>query len=115
MRKARHEAEEQARLSYSALETARARVTALSRQTEANLATRQGFAEEFDAGQRSLLDRLDVENEYYLSKASLTSAAYARDFAIYRVLAVTGDLLPVLDIDHPKEGINIWRGRRLEE
>jgi hypothetical protein len=30
---------------------------------------------------------------------------------VYRVLAVTGDLLPTLDIDPPKEGINIWRGR----
>jgi adhesin transport system outer membrane protein len=115
VRKARHEAEEQARLSYNALETARARVTALSRQTEANLATREGFAEEFDAGDRNLLDRLDVENEYYLSKASLTSAAYTRDFAVYRVLAVTGDLLPVLEIDHPKESINIWRERKLEK
>ncbi|MEZ5932310.1 MAG: TolC family outer membrane protein [Alphaproteobacteria bacterium] len=114
LRKARHEAEEQARLSFNALETARARVTALSRQTEANLATRQGFADEFDAGERSLLDRLDVENEYYLSKSNLTSASYTRDFAIYRVLAVTGDLLPVLDIDHPKESINIWRERKLE-
>lgn len=111
LRKARNEAEEQARLSFNALETAKARVTALSRQAEANEATRRGFAEEFDAGERNLLDRLDVENEYYLSKASLTTAAYTKDFAIYRVLAVTGDLLPVLDIDRPKESINIWRER----
>jgi adhesin transport system outer membrane protein len=111
LRKARNEAKEQARLSYNALTTAEARVTALSRQANANAATRRGFAEEFDAGDRNLLDRLDVENEYYLSKANLTTAEYTRDFAVYRVLAVTGDLLPTLDIDPPKEGINIWRGR----
>ncbi len=115
LRKAQNEAEEQARLSYNALTTAEARALALSRQTSANAATRRGFAEEFDAGDRALLDRLDVENEYYLSKANLTTAEYTRDFAVYRVLAVTGDLLPTLDIDPPKEGINIWRERVSEE
>lgn len=115
LRRAQNEAEEQARLSFNALETAEARVLALSRQTDANAATRRGFAEEFDAGERNLLDRLDVENEYYLSKANLTTAEYTRDFAVYRVLAVIGDLLPTLDIDHPKESINIWRERINEE
>lgn len=115
LRQAQNEAEEQARLSYNALKTAEARVLALSRQTNANAATRQGFAEEFDANDRNLLDRLDVENEYYLSKANLTTAEFTRDFAVYRVLAVTGDLLPTLDIDHPREGINIWRERASEE
>ena len=114
LRQARNEAEEQARLSFNALRTAEARVLALSRQTDANAATRKGFAEEFDAGDRNLLDRLDVENEYYLSKANLTTAEYTRDFAVYRVLAVTGDLLPTLDIDHPRESINIWRERTSE-
>jgi hypothetical protein len=33
-------------------------------------------------------------------------------FAIYRVLAVTGDLLATLDIDAPKEAIDIYRARR---
>lgn len=114
LRKARNEAEEQARLSYNAMETARARASVLQRQMEANRATRDGFAEEFNVGERNLLDRLDVENEFYLSKANLTTAKYTKDFAIYRVLAVTGDLLPTLDINHPKESINIWRQRGLE-
>jgi len=111
LRKVMNDASEQARLSYNALTTAEARVQALSRQADANAATRQGFAEEFDAGERDLLDRLDVENEFYLSNANLTTAEFTRDFAIYRVLAVTGDLLTTLDIDHPKDGINIWRSR----
>lgn len=115
LRRAQHDAGEQARISYNALKTAEARVLALMRQANANAATRQGFAEEFDAGERNLLDRLDVENEYYLSKASLTTAEFTRDFAVYRVLAVTGDLLPTLDIDTPKESINIWRRRSWED
>lgn len=113
LRRAQHDASEQARVSYNALKTAEARVLALQRQANANAATRRGFAEEFDAGERNLLDRLDVENEYYLAKASLTTAEFTRDFAVYRVLAVTGDLLPTLDIDSPKESINIWRARQI--
>lgn len=112
LRKARNEAEEQARLSYNAFETTKVRVEAIARQQEANAATRRGFDEEFDAGDRNLLDLLDVENEYYLSKANLTTAEYTRDFAVYRILAVTGDLLPTLDIDRPRESINIWRERQ---
>jgi len=115
LRKAQNEAGEQARLSFNAMKTARARAGVLTRQMKANQATRDGFAKEFDVGERNLLDRLDVENEFYLSKANLTTAKYTKDFAIYRVLAVTGDLLPTLDIDHPKESINIWRGRQVEE
>ncbi|MGI9508444.1 MAG: TolC family outer membrane protein [Geminicoccaceae bacterium] len=111
LRRAENEAREQARLSYIALQTAKERVGALSDQTDANAATRTGFEEEFDAGERDVLDLLDIENEYYLSKSLLTTAEYTRDFAVYRVLAVTGDLLPTLDIDHPKESINIWRDR----
>ena len=115
LRKAQNEAEEQARLSFNALMTAEARVLTLSRQADANSATRRGFAEEFDAGERSLLDLLDVENEYYLSRANLTTAEYTRDFAVYRVLAVIGDLLLTLDIDPPREGINIWREHSAEQ
>lgn len=111
LRKARNEAEEQARISYNALMTARSRVEALLAQKRANGATRDAYGEQFNLGQRSLLDLLDAENEYYLAKANLVTAEFTEDFAVYRVLAVIGDLLLTLDIDHPKEGINIWRER----
>ena len=114
LRKARNEAEEQARISYNALMTARSRVDALKAQKRANGATRDAYAQQFDLGQRSLLDLLDAENEFYLAKANLTTAEFTEAFAVYRVLAVTGDLLPTLDIDRPKQAINIFRGRASE-
>ncbi|MGI9437026.1 MAG: TolC family outer membrane protein [Geminicoccaceae bacterium] len=114
LRKARNETEEQARISYNALMTARSRVDALAVQRRANAATRDAYAEQFNLGQRSLLDLLDAENEYYLARANLTTAEFTEDFAIYRVLAVTGDLLPTLEIDRPKEGINIFREKQNE-
>jgi adhesin transport system outer membrane protein len=109
LRRARNEAEEEARVSFNALMTARSRVDALLAQTRANSATRDAYAEQFDLGQRSLLDLLDAENETYLARADLVTAQFTEMFAVYRVLAVTGDLLPTLDIDRPMEGINIYR------
>lgn len=111
LRKARLEAEEQARLSFNALTTARSRVDALAAQKRANAATRDAYAEQFDLGRRSLLDLLDAENEYYLAKSNLLTAEFTESFAVYRVLAVVGDLLPTFNIDRPKEGINIFRDK----
>ena len=111
LRNAVQEAEEEARLSFNALMTARSRVEALVAQRRANAATRDAYAEQFDLGLRNLLDLLDAENEYYLAKSSLTTAEFTETFAVYRVLAVVGDLLPTLEIDRPMEGINIFRDK----
>jgi adhesin transport system outer membrane protein len=109
---ARRDAEAEARISYNALSTARARVQAFRAQTEAARATRDAYAQQFDLGQRSLLDLLDAENELFITRSNLVTAEYTEVFAIYRVLAVIGDLLMVLDIDAPKESVNIYRERQ---
>jgi outer membrane protein, adhesin transport system len=105
----RREAVEDALVSYSALLTARDRVQALRDQAEATRATRNAYAQQFDLGQRSLLDLLDAENELFVARSNLVTSEYTETFAVYRVLAVIGDLLMVLDIDAPKESIDIWR------
>lgn len=112
LRRVRREAEEEARLSYNALRTAQARVEALREQAEATRATRDAYAQQFDLGQRSLLDLLDAENELFIARTNLVTAEVTEVFAVYRVLAVIGDLLMVMDLDPPKEAINIYRGRR---
>jgi len=111
LRKTRIESEEQARLSFNALTTARSRVEALAAQRRANEATRDAYEEQFDLGRRSLLDLLDAENEFFLAKSDLTTAEFAESFAVYRVLAIVGDLLLTFDINRPKEGINIFRDK----
>ena len=115
LRKARNEAEEQARLSFNALTTSRSRVETLIAQRRANAATRDAYAEQFDLGRRSLLDLLDAENEYYLARSGLTTAEFTERFAVYRVLAIVGDLLQTFDINRPKEGINIFRDKPQSE
>lgn len=109
---ARRQASEEARIAYNALITALERVDALRAAAVAQRATRDAYAQQFDLGQRSLLDLLDAENELFIARSNLVTAEYTAMFAVYRVLAVTGDLLPTLDIDRPKQSINIYRERQ---
>jgi len=102
-------AEEEARVSYNALETARARVEALEAKAEAQRRTRDAYAQQFEIGQRQLLDLLDGENELFLDRVALTTAIYTERFAAYRVLAVVGGLLEHLDVVAPRDAISIHR------
>ena len=93
LRQAQRLSEEQARLGYNALVTAQARLEALRDRVTAQRETRDTYAQQFDLGQRSLLDLLDAENELFNARSDLTTAEYTEIFAVYRVLAVIGDLL----------------------
>jgi adhesin transport system outer membrane protein len=111
-RQAQRSSEEQARISYNALVTTQARLEALRDRVVAQRDTRDTYAQQFDLGQRSLLDLLDAENELFSARSDLTTAEYTRMFAVYRVLAVIGGLLTTLDINAPKETIDIYRPQR---
>jgi adhesin transport system outer membrane protein len=112
VRVAQRDAEEEARVAFNALTTARARVAALSQGVEAQRATRDIYAQQFDLGQRGLLDLLDAENELFNGRSNLVTADFTEIFAAYRVLAIIGTLLDTLSIDRPKEAISIYRERR---
>jgi adhesin transport system outer membrane protein len=109
LERARRRAEEEARFSYNALEAARARTVAQRARAEAQRRTRDAYAQQFEIGQRDLLDVLDAENELFLSRIALVTAEYNERFATYRVLAVTGTLLETLDIPPPREAVDIYR------
>jgi len=106
---ARRQAEQDARTSWNALETARARVEALRAKAEAQRRTRDAYFQQFEIGQRSLLDLLDAENELFLSRVQLRTAEFTESFAVYRVLAATGRLLSTLDVTPPREHMDIER------
>lgn len=109
LRRVKRAAEEDARVAYNAFLTARERADALEAQALATRATRDAYAQQFDIGERSLLDLLDAENELFIARSNFVTAQFTELFAVYRVLAATGDLLLVMDADAPKESINIYR------
>ncbi|WP_298067886.1 TolC family outer membrane protein [uncultured Mailhella sp.] len=65
---------------------------------EYNKTTRDAYVEQFDMGQRSLLDVLDAENELYSSSTQAATALGNTLIAAYRLKALASDLLPGFDI-----------------
>ena len=59
---------------------------------------RDAFRQQFEIGQRTLLDLLDTENEYFASSRALTSTRYDLLVAQARTLAGTGQLLRTLGV-----------------
>ncbi|WP_129530640.1 TolC family outer membrane protein [Achromobacter agilis] len=57
---------------------------------------REAYRQQFQIGQRSLLDLLDTENELFESRRALTNALYDLQIAQYRWLALSHALLPAL-------------------
>ncbi len=59
---------------------------------------RRAYRQQFDIGQRTLLDLLDGENEYFDARRAYANAVYDQMLAQARTLAGIGKLLPVLGV-----------------
>ena len=59
---------------------------------------REAYRQQFDIGQRTLLDLLDTENEYFQARRAYTSARYDLAIAEARTLAGMGRLLNTLEV-----------------
>lgn len=105
----RRDSAETARQAYNAFLTARDRTTALRAQVEANRLTREAYGEQFQLGQRGLLDVLDSENDLFLARAGLVTAETTEDFSVYNVLATVGRMLDALEVETPPEAVTIDR------
>jgi len=77
------------------------RIAALTRQLEADRKTIAAFQKEYELGQRSLIDLLNAQNQYFNTLVSLTSARGVVVFADYQLLAAMGTLLEYLKAPPP--------------
>jgi outer membrane protein, adhesin transport system len=93
------------RLAYNAYATARDRLPSLDRYVKASDSTRDAYNKQFAIGQRTLLDLLDSENEYFTSRSTYVTALFIEISARYRVLNAMGNLLTGMDIKPPEEAI----------
>ncbi len=64
---------------------------------------REAYRKQFDIGQRTLLDLLDSENEYFQARRAFVNATYDHETAYARVLGGMGKLLPALQV--AREGL----------
>lgn len=59
---------------------------------------REAYRSQFDIGQRTLLDLLDTQNEYFAANQAYISARYKQVAAQARTLAVSGQLVSTLGV-----------------
>ncbi|ARP86999.1 TolC family outer membrane protein [Bordetella genomosp. 9] len=64
---------------------------------------RDAYRQQFQIGQRTLLDLLDTENELFESRRALTNALYDLQVAQYRWLTLSHKLLPALGLRPAKD------------
>jgi adhesin transport system outer membrane protein len=91
------------RLAYNAYATARDRLPSLDRYVKASDSTRDAYSKQFAIGQRTLLDLLDSENEFFTSRSTYVTALFIELSARFRVLNAMGNLMTVMDIKPPEE------------
>jgi adhesin transport system outer membrane protein len=97
------QAYEETRRSWSAMVRQRQQVEVLRDRLRGAEGVLAAYRQQFDVGQRDLLDVLDAQQDVFIARTNLTTAEFSELFANYRLLAVTGDLLPALKIEDPAE------------
>jgi len=79
------------------------RAAALVRDVEAARRTLEAYRKEYELGQRTLIDLLNSQNQYFNAQVSLVSARGVAVFADYQLLAAMGKLLAYLKTAGPPE------------
>jgi len=85
-------------IAYSDSQRLTSQIGLLSQHELSTSKAREAYRQQFDIGQRSLLDLLDTENELYQARRALANAEYDLQFSAMRVLATSGSLLGALKL-----------------
>ncbi|MFO1264315.1 MAG: TolC family outer membrane protein [Rhodoferax sp.] len=85
-------------IAYNDSQRIAAQITLLNQHELSTSKALQAYKQQFEIGQRSLLDLLDTENELYQARRALTNADYDQKLAQARVLASSGALLNALKL-----------------
>lgn len=91
------ELKEQVRKIFSRLEQAKSRVSALTESVSFSKRARENIAQQFEVGQKSLIEVLDAANEEFNSEIDLVSSEYGLIVIQHQLLWITGDILSQMD------------------
>ncbi len=95
--------EEDVRKTWASMVASGERAEEFSSQATANVEVVKAYKDQFDLNRRTLLDVLDSQNELFVARANAVNAQYLEMFAVYRMLALKGDLLKTLEVSMPRE------------
>jgi len=91
------ELKEQVRKIFSRLEQAKTRVSALKESVSFSKRARENIAQQFEVGQKSLIEVLDAANEEFVSEIDLVSNEYGLIVIQHQLLWIVGDILSQMD------------------
>jgi len=96
--RAARQLEQSVRLAWNAMYSAKERLPSLKQHADSSAATRDAYVKQFGIGQRTLLDLLDSENEYYTASTNYVNGQYLELFSRYRILSDTARLVGYLGV-----------------
>lgn len=91
------------RQTWAAMVAAGERARQFAAQADANTEVVKAYKDQFTLDRRTLLDVLDSQNELFVSRSNTVNSEFLEMLAIYRLLALRGNLLPTLDVSYPRE------------
>lgn len=97
--------ENDVRQTWASMEAAGERARQFSAQADANTEVVKAYKDQFSLDRRTLLDVLDAQNELFVSRSNTVNAKFLEMFAVYRLLALKGELLPTLELSYPRESV----------
>ena len=87
--------------AWSARTITNERIAALTRQIDADRKVIAAYGKEYELGQRSLIDLLNAQNQYFNGLVSLESSRAVLVFGDYQLIAAMGELLAYLKTPRP--------------
>jgi len=102
---AARQVENDVRQTWASMVSAGERARQFAAQADANTEVVKAYKDQFNLDRRTLLDVLDAQNELFVSRSNTINAEFLEMFAVYRLLALKGSLLPTLGLEYPRESV----------
>ena len=106
--------ENDVRSSWASMVASGERAKQFAAQADANSQVVNAYKDQFSLDRRTLLDVLDSQNELFVSRSNTINSEFLEMFAIYRLLALKGDLLPTVGVEYPRESVAAASTKRVE-
>lgn len=91
------------RQTWASMVAAGERARQFAAQADANTEVAKAYKDQFSLDRRTLLDVLDAQNELFVSRSNTVNSEFLEMLAVYRLLALKGQLMPTLDVNYPRE------------
>lgn len=95
--------ENDVRQTWASMVSSGERAKEFGNQAAANGEVVRAYKDQFNLDRRTLLDVLDSQNELFVSRSNTINAEFLEIFAVYRLLALKGQLLSTLGVAYPQE------------